>query len=363
MIKLENEELIRFQNILKNRLYNTDIVSRYANYLLNDKDYITVDLMKQFEEYGLDEVETFKILLMESCLYFDEFSDETKNYLKYNYIDKSVRKCNIDKYLNDPYYQNIKIGDKKIGKWDLKMMTIKPYQGFLCNDIVVCEDGREIPQLGFFDKEFKYPAVLEDDNEWMTLIPSEIETLREGIEKAHGKVITFGLGLGYYPYMVSRKENVDSIVIVERDENVIKLFEENILPQFEYKDKVTVIQADAFEFVKNTKSDFDFAYVDIWRDASDGIDMYIRMKNIEHMWSGTEFMYWVETSILAELSRYAFLVLLKYFKDTKIDNRLDPMTRQIEDYYKNHKIESVDDFVKMLGVDTLRDLATKIKID
>lgn len=362
MIKLENEQLTKFQELLKNRLYNTDMVSRYANYLINDKEFITPSLMKEFECYGLDELETFKIILMESCLYFDEFSTETRNYLKYNYIDKSVKKCDVNVYLNDPYYKNIKIEDKKIGKWDLKMQTIKPYQGFLRDDIVVCEDGREIPSLGFFDTEFRYPAVLENDNEWMTLIPSEIETLREGIEKAHGKVITFGLGLGYYPYMVSLKENVSKVVIVERDESVIQLFKEYILPQFENKEKIEVINVDAFEYVKSMRSDFDFAYVDIWRDASDGIDMYIKMKNIEHLWSNTEFMYWVETSILAELNRYVFLVLLKRFKDTKLDNTLDPMTRQIEEYYKDFKIENTDDLMKAMSKDVLRDLASKIKI-
>ena len=362
MIKLEDEELIRFQNILKNRLYNTDIVSRYANYLLNDKEFITSSLMKQFESFGLSEEETFKVLLMESCLYFDEFSDETKNYLKYNYIDKSVKKIDINKYLSDPYYQNIKIVDKKIGRWDLKMMTIKPYQGFLYDDIEVLSDEREIPKLGFFDTEFKYPAVLEDDNEWMTLVPSEIETLREGIDKAYGNVVTFGLGLGYYPYMVSRKENVSSITIVEKDENVIKLFNENILPQFENRDKVKVINADAFEYVKDTADGtYDFAYVDIWRDASDGLEMYIKMKNIEHMWGKTEFMYWVETSILCELKRYVFLVLLKRFQDTKINNALHPMTRQIEDFYKDYKIESVDDFLQAMSFEKLRELATVIK--
>lgn len=362
MIKLENEQLTKFQELLKNRLYNTDMVSRYANYLINDKDFITPSLMKEFECYGLDELETFKIIFMESCLYFDEFSTETRNYLKYNYIDKSVKKCDVNVYLNDPYYKNIKIEDKKIGKWDLKMQTIKPYQGFLRDDIVVCEDGREIPSLGFFDTEFRYPAVLENDNEWMTLIPSEIETLREGIEQAHGKVITFGLGLGYYPYMVSLKENVSKVVIVERDESVIQLFKEYILPQFENQEKIEVINADAFEYVKNTESDFDFAYVDIWRDASDGIDMYVKMKNIEYLWSNTKFMYWVETSILAELNRYVFLVLLKRFKDTKLDNALDPMTRQIEEYYKDFKIENTDDLMKAMSKDVLRDLATKIKI-
>ena len=300
---------------------------------------------------------------MESCLYFDEFNEETRNYLKYHYIDKSVKKLDANRYIDDPYYKNIKIEDKKIGRWDLKMMTIKPYQGFLYDDIEMADDEKEIPKLGFFDTEFRYPAVLEDDNEWMTLVPSEIETLREGIDKAHGEVITFGLGLGYYPYMVSLKDNVSSITIVEKDENVIKLFEENILPQFEHKEKVKVICSDAFQYVREcSDTHYDFAYVDIWRDASDGIEMYIPMKNIEYMWPNTEFMYWVETSILCELKRYVFLVLLKRFQDTKINNELHPMTRQIEEFYKNYSIDTVEDFLSAMSFEKLRELATVLKI-
>lgn len=362
MIKLENEELTRFQNLLKNKLYNTDIVNRYAHYLINENNYITPTLMKQFEEYGLNELDTFKILFMESCLYFDEFTEEKKNYLKYNYIDKSVKKCNINKYKSNPYYRNIKIDNKKIGNWDLKILSIKPYQGFLYDDIVVLDDGREIPQLGFFDTEFEYPAVLENNNEWMTLMPSEIETIEAGVKSAHGKVVTFGLGLGYFPYMVSLKDDVESITIVERDENVINLFKEVILPQFEFKDKITIVNADAFEYVENNKSDFDYAYVDIWRDASDGIENYIKMKYREKLWPNTKFDYWVETSILAELGRYVFLTLLNNFKDTKVNTRMDKMTIGIDDYYKDKKCESVDDLVYLMSVDVLRDLATTINL-
>lgn len=61
-----------------------------------------------------------------------------------------------------------------------------------------------------------FPAVLENERIWMTITPNEIETMKEAVDKAFGNVLTFGLGLGYYAYMVSEKVNVESITVVEK---------------------------------------------------------------------------------------------------------------------------------------------------
>ena len=68
----------------------------------------------------------------------------------------------------------------------------------------------------------------------MTITPNEIETMKEAVDKASGNVLTFGLGLGYYAYMVSEKENVESVTIVDSNEDVIDLFKKYVLPQFKH---------------------------------------------------------------------------------------------------------------------------------
>lgn len=87
--------------------------------------------------------------------------------------------------------------------------------------------------------------------------PSEIETMRAPIEEATGRVVTFGLGLGYFAYMVSEKPDVTSLDIVERSEEAIALFERNILPQFPNKEKIRIIRSDAFGFLNEN----------MWQDA------------------------------------------------------------------------------------------------
>ncbi|MBQ4316986.1 MAG: hypothetical protein IJC20_01940, partial [Clostridia bacterium] len=95
------------------------------------------------------------------------------------------------------------------------------------------------------------------------------------------------------------KDTVEKVTVIERDESVIELFGELILPNFDIKDKIEIICADAFEFAekeaKNHK--FDYVFADIWHDPSDGVEMYRRFKELEHLCPNTEFDYWIEKTL------------------------------------------------------------------
>ena len=147
-----------------------------------------------------------------------------------------------------------------------------------------------------------FPAILEKDRIWMTITPNEIKTMKEPVDGAVGHVLTFGLGLGYYAYMVSEKDNVESVTVVEINEDVIHLFTKYVLPQFQNAGKIKIIKADAFEYAKKhmTPGKHDFVFTDLWHDVSDGIDMYVKMKEYEKQ-SPTFFSYWIEKSILCYL--------------------------------------------------------------
>lgn len=132
------------------------------------------------------------------------------------YFSNMLHKLDANEYYDNPYYKNIKIPTIKINNSELKYEKYKPFEGFVCNDIIRTEEGRQIPQVGFFQTEFMFPAVLENERIWMTITPNEIETMKEAVDKAFGNVLTFGLGLGYYAYMVSEKVNVESITVVEK---------------------------------------------------------------------------------------------------------------------------------------------------
>lgn len=215
----------------------------------------------------------------------------------------SLQEQNPTLYTNDAYFKSITIPHDTAGKWELKTESLKPFEPFVCNDLVVTEEGRMIPQIGFFQTEYPFPAVLENGREWMTLQPNEMVTTWPAIKMAKGRVLTYGLGLGYFAYHASQKENVESVTVVDISQDVIDLFRTHILPQFPHKEKITLIREDAFAFA-NTKMEgnFDFVFGDIWHDAGDGRDLYLRMKAWEQRFPKIKFSFWLEDTIKCYLN-------------------------------------------------------------
>lgn len=209
------------------------------------------------------------------------------------------KKLSVKPFLEDPYYNRISFPKGKNGDWSFETRICKAYEAFVYDDPQVFSDGRILPRIGFFDTEYPYPAVLEKGREWMTLMPNETNTTKAAIESAHGKVLTYGLGLGYFAFMAAIKLEVESVTVVERSKNVIELFNSFILPQFPDPTKVNLIESDAFDFAeKQMKAGaYDSVFVDIWHDPSDGCELYLRMKQYEHLLTNADFVYWVEDTL------------------------------------------------------------------
>lgn len=222
-----------------------------------------------------------------------------------NYFLPMIHELDPKGFKEDPYYRNIKIPAQKSGKWELKTQTLRTCEAFVCNDYAVFPDGRMVPQIGFFMRPFSYPAILENGREWMTLMPNETVTTLPAVHASKGRVLTYGLGLGYFAYMASEKPEVESVTVVELSEDAISLFETYILPQFAHKEKVTVIQDDAFHFAETRmgKGNYDFVFADFWHDVGDGKELYLKMKEYEKYSLGTRFAYWLEKTILCYLDK------------------------------------------------------------
>lgn len=249
-------------------------------------------------ECGLNNKEAFGILLAEGCgMDILNSSRDMGIYIKY--FPDMIYNLNIDKYKNNPYYKNINIESIQSENWKFEKQSYKPFEAFVFDDLKNMNDGRIIPQIGFFTEEFNYPAVLQNNRVWMLITPNEIETMKDAVDKARGNVLTYGLGLGYFAYMASIKDDVSSVTIVERDKDIIYLFEKNILPQFKYKDKIKILKYDAFSYAENymSKGNFDLVFTDLWHDPSDGVELYLKMKNYEKFSPHSKFIYWIEKTI------------------------------------------------------------------
>lgn len=93
---------------------------------------------------------------------------------------------------------------------------------FVRDDFLPLDDGTCLPQLGWFDTSFRFPAVKENNLVWMTVTPNEINTIQPCVRQSHGNVLTFGLGLGYYAFHCLLKPDVRRVTVVERDPDIIR---------------------------------------------------------------------------------------------------------------------------------------------
>jgi len=343
-ININEQDILKLNN-LKNIFDNNYKLLRYLhNYLFYYDKSIDGKMINSLKEYNLDEEYSYYLLLC-GILDLDIENKENKIFLD-NYLLKSIKKLELNEYLNNPYYQNIKFDNIKKDNWELRKEKYLPYQGFVYDDFIVLKDYHEVVSLGFFNQEFEYLAVLEDNVEWMTITPNEINTMKEPICNAKGKVVTFGLGLGYFPYMASLKDEVESITIVEKDDKVISLFKKYILPQFKYKEKIKIIKMDAFEYIRNIK-DCDYLFIDLWRDVSDGLNLYLKFKKYEDKLN-IKIDYWIEKSIICYLRRELFNNIINFMNNE--ENYLDKF---------NYELDSYDDIVSFLSDNNIKQMSKK----
>ena len=280
-----------------------------ANYLNLCPDLITREMVRSLTEDGTFSAKEAICAILTEVFLPNSLTDPRERTLARAYLSKAVRVLSPENYREDAYTRAMaSVVDTKYGNVEIKNELYPPYRGIVANEVERLPDGTEIIPLGFFEEPFPFLAVLEGGNEWMTLTPVDMDTSQDAIREAKGRVITFGLGLGYFAFHASEKEEVREVVVVERSAEVIRLFTEVLLPHFPHKEKIRIIEGDAFRYAEDEmpKEAFDFAFVDTWRDVSDGLPMYLRMKKAEEKNPCCVFSYWIEDFILSHLRSFVF---------------------------------------------------------
>lgn len=282
------------------KTFNQRILKLLSFYLNTHSDFIEASIIDELvSECGLSVKEAFALVLAEVCGL--DLEDSLEDRLLYEtYFLPMLTPLDSALYTANPYYQSIHIPAVTEKDWCFTQLTYKPYEAFVYNDLKAMSDGRILPQIGFFSTSFSYPAVLQNQREWMLITPNEIETMQPTIYEAYGKVLTYGLGLGYFAYMVAQKETVTHVTIIEKDEAVIQLFKTYILPQFDCPDKIEIICEDAFTYAEQVAPTlaYDFIFADIWHDVSDGVPHYLRFKALESLAPQRTYRYWIEPTII-----------------------------------------------------------------
>ena len=169
---------------------NTAILSRLANYLNLTPRAITGRMVKNLaRDCGVTNDEAF-LALFSAALGLDTVERADDRRTEQIYLRRGVKRLDPALYANDPYVKTVGSLSGRLSNWELKTNNYAPYEPFVRNSPILSPDFREIVQIGYFEKTFSFPAVLENGVEWMTVTPNEIETMKEPIAHARGRVLT-----------------------------------------------------------------------------------------------------------------------------------------------------------------------------
>jgi len=142
----------------------------------------------------------------------------------------------------DAEYGNVKIDSFTIGDKEYN----RQLGGFY-------RSGRIVPKG-------KYKRLYINGEVMMSNTPDEIRDFSSFVSKANGDILVNGLGLGVLVQALLNKEDVESITVIEINEDVIKL----VAPTYEKDKRFKVINADAFEYKPEKGVKFDYVWHDIW---------------------------------------------------------------------------------------------------
>ena len=341
----------RVQELISNNNININVADLLVN-AFNYTDIFDIDEIKQYIKEGLSEKEAM-MQMFTKAFDIDYDLDENREVMD-AYILSNLKKLDSKEYLDNEYAKSVKTTGK-YKKYALKNITYEPYQLFAYDDISL-EGDKENSLIGYFDHKFSYLALTEGNNIWMSLNPNEIETMKPFINKAKGNVLVLGLGMGYVPFMMAMKSEVKSITIIEKDPEIIGLFNTIIYPNFKNKEKIKIIEDDAINYTKKNNK-YDYIFADLWHSPEDGLSLFVQLKRINK-----NIDCWLEVSMYALLRRCMISLIEENILGYDEENYKFSRTytdKVINKYYqktKNLTLNSDEDLNKLLDNDNLLSL-------
>lgn len=362
-INLNKSELAKCNKLLEikeNNLLSAEIIIEYLNNHSFDIKEEMLDKDKLLSSYSKA---FFKVLEI------DENEKEIQEVIKNNKIDKFTLLDELE-YFNNPYVKAIKNVSFTDNRYKLITCSYKRYEAF-CYDEIKVDNAlfNEFTPMGFFKNKFPFLTLIKDDKIWMSLIPHEIESMKEPISKAFGNVLVFGLGLGYYAYMISLKEDVEKITIVENDDEIITIFNKYIFPYFRNKDKFIIEKGDALNYLEGKENKFDFIFTDIYHNVEDGLPLYLKIKQFEKDNPYTTFSYWIEESLTSMLRRELLTIFEEqtryHYTDKdylKAKNNNDKIINALYFKTKDYEINSFKDLHDLLLKENIQNLIKNLEV-
>ena len=283
----------------------------------SDIDQLRAEAIKLQSQMKNTSVDKIMMMLMVEGMIAPYIGNDARMFDFFmNSLLNEGRVFDVSEIQDNPYVKDIDFKDRRSGDFEFRYHSFMPYELDIY-DIPrkIIEYDVDIPRISCFTEKVEYPVIFQNSikSTWMSVSPNEINTMKQPIRNAKGKVLTLGCGMGYFAYMASLKADVESITIVEREKSVIDLFTSFILPQFKTKDKITVIKDDAIEYMMNLEDGlYDYCFADIWIGVMD-FEAYIKTKEVCKRFRKMKMEYWIEDAFGILLSSHIYIEMLKAF--------------------------------------------------
>lgn len=146
---------------------------------------------------------------------------------------------------------DINVPDGISGYWKVETFEVK--ENDLSQRISMLKSGRGVP-AGIYKQLVRNGVCI------MSNTPDEIRDFIYFVNIAKGSILVNGLGLGVLLKALLNKPEVTEITVIEKSEDVIKL----VAPTYLTDSRVTIINADAFEYKPPKNKRYNFVWHDIW---------------------------------------------------------------------------------------------------
>ena len=316
------------------------------------KDYQLVSPKEQTALKGKSEFEFRK----EAFANFEKQIGYRNEFIKKNMMwDTVILKA--DHFYANPYLKALEKVSFNENDWSLVKAKTEAYKIVPLQEEYPFGSNYALKMsLAMFDKDYVYPSIRLFDTEWMSLNPHEIRTMEVPIQLARGKVLTLGLGLGYFTFMAHLKEEVKEVHVVEMDVELINLFNKYLLPLFPHPEKIHIHKADAFHFIENIKDkDYDYIFSDLWHNVQDGVPAYLKLKKHFKDFTYTTCTYWIENSILVYLRFVVIEMMRNDYYDIHGD-KYDELELFVRDKIKDYEVcntYDIDDILNLKGLNKI----------
>lgn len=231
----------------------------------------------------------------------------------------------------------------------------------LCFTGPVNTDGPiSFDSIGIMDEDTRFPCLVDKNG---TILygtsPEVINITKPILDEVKGHVLSLGLGIGYFEYLASLKQDVEKITVVERSPELILIFKENVLPYIKHKEKLEIIQADPYTYMNRLKEAPDYCVVDIETDSDDIVDCYLIMKDHEKKKPETKFLYVDEETVLNELQLYVVkeIMTVSLGYETEIGKKKEKrITEKVGRIYHDKMIFRPADLESMIDMATIKNM-------